>query len=45
MPAQAVVKEKIGKQYIVKVTAGWKEQTSEKEIIVPENSSVLEVEL
>ncbi|WP_407282126.1 hypothetical protein V7O61_08610 [Methanolobus sp. WCC1] len=45
MPAQAVVKEKIGKQYIVKVTAVWKEQIAEKEIIVPENSSVLEVEL
>jgi hypothetical protein len=45
MPAQAVVKGKTGEQYIVKVTAVWKDQIAEKEIMVPNNSSEQEVEL
>jgi hypothetical protein len=45
MPAQAVVKGKTGEQYIVKVTAVWKDQIAEKEIIVPNYTVVTEVEL
>jgi len=45
MPALAVVKGKTGEQYIVRVTAVWHDQVVEKEILVPENSSVTEVEL
>jgi hypothetical protein len=44
-PAQAVVKGKTGEQYIVKVTAVWKDQIAEKEIIVPNYTVVTEVEL
>jgi hypothetical protein len=45
MPAQPVFKGKTGEQYIVKVTAVWKDQKAEKEIFVPENSSVMGVQL
>nr|WP_321498141.1 hypothetical protein [uncultured Methanolobus sp.] len=45
MPVRAVVKGKTGEQYIVKVTAIWKDQIAEKEILVPGNSSLVEVEL
>lgn len=44
MPAQAVVKGRIGKQYIVKLTATWQDQTVEKQIMVPRNSIGEEVE-